>query len=384
MAYNKYRNKYSRGLSNKLIMRNLRWFILAVVVLVVLLFVLLKGDDSDKVVSSGGDGAVALPKDVVINDEASADPTTAQSESDEISDDDENITEEEMTDDVISKVEDQSANAESDIDQQQASATEASQGGLSIPMDEAKKMMQNATEDLQNGKVISARETLNDVLSLGITPLERERVKNQLAELSNMWLFSKSVFPGDKLTSAYPVESGDSLGAIGGKYKVSPEFLMRINGIDDARKLRAGQSIKVVYGPFNAVVTKSTFTLDVYLQNTYVRSYKVGIGLPGKDTPSGKWQVKSDGKLITPPWPNPDGGIVYPDDPEYPLGSRWIGIEGIDEQTKLRSGFGIHGTKDPHTIGTKSSQGCVRLYNGEVVELYDMLVENFSVIIIRD
>ena len=83
-------------------------------------------------------------------------------------------------------------------------------------------------------------------------------------------------------------------------------------------------------------------------------------------------------------WPNPEGGIVYPDDPEYPLGSRWIGLNGIEGQAKGRTGFGIHGTKDPDTIGTRSSQGCIRLYNGQVIELYDLMTPGKSKIRVMD
>ena len=391
MAYNKYRNKYSRGLSTKLKMRNLRWFILAVVVLVVLLFVLLKGDNKKPVAAGDDDSIVALPKDVVIENENASDtkpvkveesptrPKTIPAVNEEVTETVNAVT------DAAKQVAETSAQTQPTAEEQaQAQTQTTTENNLNIPMDRAQKLMQYASAQKQSGKIISARETLNEVLSLSITPLQRQRIKTELSELANMWLFSKSVFPGDKLTSAYQVQSGDSLAAIGSRYKVPAEFLMRINGIDDARRLQAGQSIKVVNGPFNAVVTKSTFTLDVYLQNTYIKSFKVGTGLPGKDTPTGKWMVKRDGKLITPPWPNPEGGIVYPDDPEYPLGSRWIGIDGIEGAAKMRTGFGIHGTKDPETIGTQSSQGCIRLYNGEVIELYDMLMPELSLIWIRE
>ena len=385
MAYNKYRNKYSKNLSSKLKMRNLRWFILAVVVLVILLVWLLKPGSDNNVVEDDDSSIVPLPKDVVVDNGEGDESESDDSESVKQADADK--TEHES---AISVPSDQQTDAADKVanntEEQTDSSSDDTQNGTisSVPADQAQKLMQRATAELQSGKVVAARETLNSVLALNITQLERQRIKGELTKLANMWLFSKSVFPGDNLTSAYQVQSGDNLASIGNRYKVPAEFLMTINGIDDPRRLQAGQSLKVVNGPFNVVVTKSSFTLDVYLQNTYIKSFKVGTGLPGKDTPIGKWIVKRDGKLITPPWPNPEGGIVYPDDPEYPLGSRWIGIEGVEGPAKLRSGFGIHGTKDPETIGTQSSQGCVRLYNGEVIELYNMLVPDHSMIWIRE
>jgi lipoprotein-anchoring transpeptidase ErfK/SrfK len=123
----------------------------------------------------------------------------------------------------------------------------------------------------------------------------------------------------------------------------------------------------------------------VYLQNTYIKSYRVGLGMGGKETPTGRWRVKKGGKLIKPTWTHPETGRRYNgDDPDYPLGSRWIAIEGLDENTKNRTGFAIHGTKDPDSIGTLSSRGCIRLFNGNVIELYDMLVPGFSEVIVRD
>ena len=103
------------------------------------------------------------------------------------------------------------------------------------------------------------------------------------------------------------------------------------------------------------------------------------------ETPKGLWRVASNGKLVEPPWPDPVTGTTYhAGDPEYALGSRWIGIEGIDENTKFETGYGLHGTKDPETIGTASSRGCVRLYNGDVIAVYDMLVLLHSVVKIVD
>ena len=54
--------------------------------------------------------------------------------------------------------------------------------------------------------------------------------------------------------------------------------------------------------------------------------------------------------------------------PQSPLGHRWIGF--------LRSGpnqFGIHGTPWPHWVKTKAavSNGCVRILNAHVQQLYD-------------
>ena len=356
MARKSY-GSYSSSLSRKHRRRNIQWFILALAVLAALLWILLKDgkDDQADVADSG-----VLPPDVKVEDPVKPTPPAP----------------------VVEKpVEPAPVVPEpKPIEPKPAPDPIA-------PVTEADKLMQDAFVDLQKSDYISARDKLNDVLKMDMAPEQRARVKKKMADLSEVWLFSKVALPGDELSGSYQVKTGDNLTVIGNRYNVPPEFLMRVNGIKEARMLRAGQTIKLANGPFNAIIYKSTFELDLYLQNTYVKTYKIGTGVKGKDTPSGTWRVKSDGKLVEPDWPRPQelgGGLVKPGDPEYPLGSRWIGLDGIDGNAKGRTGFGIHGTKDPETIGTRSSRGCVRLYNGEVIKLYNMLVPNLSKIHIYD
>jgi lipoprotein-anchoring transpeptidase ErfK/SrfK len=227
--------------------------------------------------------------------------------------------------------------------------------------------------------IIEARDRLNEVLPMTANPQKRSVVKEQLSNLADKWLFSKTVFTQDKLCSSYKVQQGDLLTTIGRQFKVPYEILMEINNISRPETLQAGQTIKVINGPFHAKVYRSTFTMDLYLQNTYVRSFRVGLGKPGMETPTGLWLVKPDGKLIKPTWTDPVTGKTYQaDDPDYPLGSRWIGLEGISGGAKNRIGFAIHGTKDPNSIGTVSSQGCVRLHNGNAVLVYNLLMPGLS------
>ena len=231
-------------------------------------------------------------------------------------------------------------------------------------------------------RIRDAREKLNDALRMPMNIQQRTFVKDQLSELANKWLLSKTILPDDQLCGSYLVKSGDLLSTIGKRYKVPWEILKEINKISRPEALQAGEQIKVINGPFHAKVYRSTFTMDLYLQDeTFVRSFRVGLGKEETETPTGLWRVKSDGKLIKPPWPDPVTGKMYhPEDPDYPLGSRWIGLEGIKGNAKGRTGFGIHGTKDPEQIGTTGSRGCIRMHNGEVILIYNLLVPNLSTV----
>jgi lipoprotein-anchoring transpeptidase ErfK/SrfK len=233
-------------------------------------------------------------------------------------------------------------------------------------------------------RIIDARAKLTEAFRMPLNKKQRALVKEQLTDLADKWLFEKTIYPDDQLCGTYKVKPGDLLSTIAKKYKVPWEILLGINKINRPEVLRAGDTIKVVNGPFHVRVDRSSFTMDLYLQDkTFVRSFRVGLGKPGRETPTGLWRVRppGKGKLPSPPWPDPDTGkMYYAEDPDYPLGSRWIGLDGLEGNAKGRTGFGIHGTKDPEQIGKADSRGCIRMYNGEVKLVYDLLVEGISTV----
>jgi lipoprotein-anchoring transpeptidase ErfK/SrfK len=266
-----------------------------------------------------------------------------------------------------------------------ASPTTSSAVATSSLSPDAAKLVAEANADLTTGKFIAARDKLNDAVRMLQGGPQQATVKTKLEQLSRMWLYGKDVLSGDTLTSLYTVRPGDSMEVIGKKFKVPYEFLMEINGITKPESLKVGQKLKVANGPFHAIVSKSTFTMDIYLQTTYVRTFKVGLGKEGMETPTGLWRAALGGKMIKPRWTDPQSGKTYePDSPDYPLGSRWVGLDGIEGNAKGRKGFAIHGTKDPETIGTKSSQGCIRLFNGEAIMVYNMMMPGLSEVRVVD
>jgi LysM repeat protein len=228
-------------------------------------------------------------------------------------------------------------------------------------------------------KIIEARDRLNEILPMPMSGYQQRVVKKQLSELADKWLFTRTVLPQDRLCGTYKVEGGDQLRTIGRRFKVPYEILMQINKINRPEALQAGGTIKVINGPFHIRVYRSTFTMDLYLQNTFVRSFPVGLGKQDMETPTGLWAVKADGKLISPTWTDPMSGKTYEaEDPDYPLGSRWVGLEGIKGEAVGRTGFAIHGTKNPEEIGMAGSQGCIRLLNGDAILVYNLLVPKYS------
>lgn len=265
--------------------------------------------------------------------------------------------------------------------------TASMQPSVQFTNSEADKLISQANELLKQGmsQTIPARDKFNEALrSRTINVQQAQFVKNQLSSLADDWLFNKSVLQGDSLCEYYKIQSGDRLQVIGEKNNVPYELLMTINNISDAKKIQVGQTIKILKGPFHAKVYRSSFTIDVYLKNTYVRTFKVGLGLTGSETPTGMWKVKPSGKLIEPVWTDPQGKTHYPSDADYPLGSRWVALEGVSGDAVGKQGFAIHGTREPESLGKASSQGCIRMENGAAVLVYNMLIPAYSTVEVLD
>jgi len=281
-------------------------------------------------------------------------------------------TVEEVEKEIIPPVPPLAAEAKAQPESMTSSSTPTAESGSKVTEIIAKAI---ALVNEKPGKVIEARDRLNDVLLMCESSQQQKLVKDQLSKLAVQWLFSKSLFANDRLCGSYKVKPGDQLRIIGQLYKVPYQVLMQINNIQRPQALKAGDTIKVINGPFHAKIYRSRFTMDLYLQNTYVCSFPVGLGKPGRETPTGLWRVKKGGKMEKPTWRDPDTNRIYqPNDPDYPLGSRWIELQGMEGNAKDQTGFGIHGTKEPETIGVAESRGCIRLHNGHAILLYNLLV----------
>ncbi len=247
--------------------------------------------------------------------------------------------------------------------------------------DEALKMVERGRQLVTNNQWVEGRELLNKSLvpSGRLSLVDAQAVRDELARLNEEMIFSHRIVPGDPYVDVYTVQEGDTLGKVAPQFATPWQLLERINRVK-ASRIRTGNRLKVLKGPFHAVVHKKDFRLDLYLGDLYVRSYRVGLGEFGS-TPVGKYKVNS--KLENPEWVNPRTGKKYwPDDPENPIGEHWIGLVGDEEGQATLTGYGIHGTTDKDSIGKEKSMGCVRLGDEDVHWLYDMLELKKSKIVI--
>jgi len=99
----------------------------------------------------------------------------------------------------------------------------------------------------------------------------------------------------------------------------------------------------------------------------------VGLG-EENSTPPGQWRVTQGRKATNPSWRNPRTGKYYKaDNPDNPIGEYWIALTGVGENTKNETGYGIHGTIQPKSIGQQMSMGCVRLRSEHIEHVFNML-----------
>lgn len=80
------------------------------------------------------------------------------------------------------------------------------------------------------------------------------------------------------------------------------------------------------------------------------KTYPIAIGKPSTPTPKGSF------KIINKAY-NPGG----------PFGARWLGLNAPNGD------YGIHGTNNPSSIGKAVSNGCIRTYNTNIIELYNIV-----------
>lgn len=235
------------------------------------------------------------------------------------------------------------------------------------------------------GDLLAARDILNEALLSGkLADADADVVKQQMATLADTISFSPRRFETDPLCETYTIKNGDALVRVSNVYRTTSELICRINGITNPRRIRAGQTIKILKGPLHAVVNKTRFTMDIYAGSpgmegsTYLRTYRVGLG-KDDSTPTGMWRIQPSNKLKNPTYYSPRGeGVIGPDDPNNPLGKFWIGLEGLNGAAVGKESYGIHGTIHPESIGKQESMGCIRMMNDDVAVVYEMLFEGKS------
>ncbi|MFM7474691.1 MAG: L,D-transpeptidase [Microcystis aeruginosa] len=113
----------------------------------------------------------------------------------------------------------------------------------------------------------------------------------------------------------------------------------------------------------------------VYQGQKIIASYRVAIGRPGWETPTGQFRVIQ--MVREPVWEHPFTGQLVPSGKNNPLGARWIGF-----WTDGANFIGFHGTPQENLIGRAVSHGCVRMRDRDIKALFEKVKIGTSVIVI--
>ena len=108
-----------------------------------------------------------------------------------------------------------------------------------------------------------------------------------------------------------------------------------------------GQPSVAPKGQISLVVKIPARILELYNEGKPYKRYPIAVGKSETPTPAGDWTVV---------WKSYRSGI---------FGTRYFGLN------VPWGGYGIHGTDQPWSIGKSISQGCIRMRNKDIEELFE-------------
>ncbi len=236
--------------------------------------------------------------------------------------------------------------------------------------------MGDVQKALDERKFAEAHLALSKLYGNPDLPADQARqVTDLLDRLAGTVVYSREYH----LEPPYVTQLGDTFDKIAQRYCVPWELLARINGMmppspTEAVKdqpLPVGRELKVVRGPFNAVVRLGKHELTLMLQDRYAGRFPIGVG---RDQPKleGSYTVRE--KVLSPTYYGPDGVNISPNDPKNPLGRAWIG---------LTDRIGIHGLSDPQCVGRDDNRGTIGVNDRDLQDLYGILTVGSRVTVVR-
>jgi len=119
-----------------------------------------------------------------------------------------------------------------------------------------------------------------------LTPTDAERVDALLSQLAGTVVYSTE----HRLAPAHVAKQGETLETIAKEYNVPWQLLAKINGVAAADQVRPGQELKVLRGPFSAVVDLTRNQLTLTVDGRYAGKFPVTVS-PGQSIGDGEWVV---------------------------------------------------------------------------------------------
>jgi hypothetical protein len=214
---------------------------------------------------------------------------------------------------------------------------------------------------LDRGELANALLLLSDWYGdPSLTPAESQEVNDLLSQLAGSVIYEGP--PAHRLLPAHIVQAGETLDSIAGKYQVPAQLLAKINGVSEAGALTSGQELKVMQGPFSALIDLSERKMTLMLERRYAGQFALEID-PAASVEEGQWKV--DQKLLT-----PGGGGLYAA-ASGPAEDRSLLLANLADPAGNAAVLRGPGNADP--IGAAPRGRVIRLKAGDVNDIYDIL-----------
>jgi lipoprotein-anchoring transpeptidase ErfK/SrfK len=166
--------------------------------------------------------------------------------------------------------------------------------------------------------------------------------------------------PYDRL--ANPIPSGDELVFLVEEFRGEwMRVLLPVRPNGSTGWIRSDEVV-ITYHNYRILVELEAFRLTVFDAGEELLSFEVGVAADNTPTPGGRYYLTE---------------LLAPVEPDSPYGDYAYGLSGYSEVLEEFAGgpgqLGIHGTNDPSSIGTKVSNGCIRLRNDDIGRLVEFL-----------
>lgn len=234
---------------------------------------------------------------------------------------------------------------------------------------EVKELHDKAVKEFRNKDYVKTRNYCWAILEKGLTegqPLWEETV-NMLGKANIEILLTGIVVPEKEI---YTIQMGDSLDKIAKKFNTTIDAVQQSNGLDPASPvIHPNNQFHIYKGDWSILVSKGRYRLYLYDGKKLFKVYNVAIGKQNR-TPVGTFEIVE--KVRNPDWVY--RGKRYPfGSKENVLGTRWMRMRPTGNTNRLLRGYGIHGTWEPDSIGKQASNGCIRMVNTDVEELFKII-----------
>jgi hypothetical protein len=193
--------------------------------------------------------------------------------------------------------------------------------------------------------------------SPGLSPEENRQLLDALYRVAGAVIYSRDPV----LEPLYVVQPGENLVQIAERYRVPWSLLAHINGLPDPEHVPPGQRLKVVRGPFAALIRLDRCQMTLLLNDRFAGQFHIGLGLQPPPM-EGTYQVVKKNNQ----WDEPAAGVPPVTNPADPQGRRIVLFNQMNQLT-IQAAL-------PPQIGRADGPGSIGLLPVDMDSAWDIFV----------